>query len=69
MDINICFKLRPCYVNGKKMLFHMWGTSRNGTTTAIVEDSSGAVMTVSPLDIGFADELFKDYMFEDGDNK
>lgn len=68
MDINIRFELRPCLVNGEKMLFHMW-TTLAGKTVAVVEDSNGVVILVSPLDIVFTDELFKEYIFEDGEEK
>lgn len=67
MQLNVNFPLRPCLVNGEKMLFHMWGIGRNGQTKGIVEDSHGVVITVFPYEINFTDETFKEYVYEEGD--
>lgn len=67
MQFNVNFPLRPCLVNGEKMLFHMWGIGRSGQTEGIVEDSHGVVITVFPYEINFTDEIFKEYVFEEGD--
>lgn len=46
MQLNVNFPLRPCLVNGEKMLFHMWGIGRN-ETIGIVEDANGSIMQFS----------------------
>ena len=66
MQLNVNFPLRPCLVNGEKMLFHMWGIGRNGTE-GIVEDANGSIMAVFPYKIRFTDEIFKEYVHEEGD--
>lgn len=67
MQLNVNFPLRPCLVNGEKMLFHMWGIGRN-ETIGIVEDANGSIMAVFPYKIRFTDEIFKEYMHEKGDS-
>lgn len=68
MQLNVNFPLRPCLVNGEKMLFHMWGIGRN-KTEGIVEDSHGVVRTVFPYEINFTDKIFKEYVHEEGDSE
>jgi hypothetical protein len=67
MQLNVNFPLRWCLVNGEKMLFHMWGIGRNGQTEGLVEDIDGSITTVFPYEIRFTDEIFKEYMNEEGD--
>lgn len=68
MQLNVNFPLRPCLVNGEKMLFHMRGIGRN-ETIGIVEDANGSIMAVFPYKIRFTDEIFKEYMHEEGDSE
>lgn len=69
MQLNVNFSLRPCLVNGEKMLFHMWGIGQNSKTIGIVEDANGSIMAVFPYEIRFTDEIFKEYMHEEGDSE
>lgn len=69
MQLNVTFPLRHCLVNGEKMLFHMWGIGRKGQTEGIVEDANGSIMAVFPYEIRFTDEIFKEYMHEEGDSE
>lgn len=72
---------RPCYVRGKKALFHKWedkseivspsilkGGHAGGViraTFAIVEFENGVVGEVYPHEIKFADNLIKEYAFNE----
>lgn len=72
---------RPCYVEGKKALFHKWedrseivspsimkGGHAGGVirgTIAIVEFENGVVGEVYPHKIKFADNLIKEYAFNE----
>jgi hypothetical protein len=63
-NIEIEYKLRPCYVyNPKgqnyKALFHCWSMGKG-----IVEYEGGLVRTVEPYDIRFADNPFVNYMWD-----
>lgn len=69
MQLNVNFPLRPCLVNGERMLFHMWGIGRSGQTKGIVEDANGSIMAVFPYEIRFTDKIFKEYMHEEGDSE
>ena len=69
MQLNVSFPLRPCLVNGEKMLFHMWGIGRSGQTEGIVEDLHGTVITVFPYEINFTDKIFKEYVHEEGESE
>lgn len=71
--ITISFEKRPCFVDGKKAIFHCWTFdretldkyTRNGVY-AIVEFEDGSVKTVNPFDIIFADGGdFKEFAFID----
>lgn len=68
MQLNVNFPLRPCLVNGEKMLFHVWGIGRN-ETIGIVEDANGSIMAVFHYKIKFTDEIFEEYMHEEGDSE
>lgn len=64
--IKVKMELRPCYVDGKKALFHKWITINNGfteNTQAIVECENGTVETVDPTRIKFADNKLNEYAF------
>lgn len=52
--------LRPCWVNGKKALFHSWGQPQ-----AIVEYEDGTVGLVMPCEVKFADEMVSQYTYDD----
>lgn len=69
--IDICNKVRPCYVHGERAMFHCWAQEsyvvgpsllvggHNGGTVAfvkgIVEFENGGVSKVDPENIQFAD--------------
>lgn len=71
---------RPCYVNGEKALFHKWedfakpippsmllGGDPGGQvwhTLGIVEMEDGCIKEVPPRTIRFADNLIKEYAFD-----
>lgn len=71
---------RPCIVDGKKALFHMWenfskpvagelhiGGAPAGTLSfilAIVEFEDGTVDRVLPQEVKFVDNKFSEYSFE-----
>lgn len=59
---------RPCYVNGKKALFHKYIETTNivlnKVTQAIVEYEDGQVGIVLPASIKFCDNLISQYAFK-----
>lgn len=55
---------RPCFVDGKKALFHRW-TAYNVIDYAIVEYEDGTVDIVHPQSIRFVPLNFKKYEFTD----
>ncbi len=73
---------RPCYVYGKKALFHRWidkseiiapsimkGGHAGGVirgTCGIVEFENGVICEVYPYKIKFADNKIKEYAFNEG---
>lgn len=81
-DITIkTSEYRPCYVDGKKALFHKWeenarpippsmliSEDKGGQvwyTMGIVEFEDGRVEEVPPTKIRFADCLIKQYAFKE----
>lgn len=64
-------ELRPCLVNGKKALFHIWEqrqeTLLSGaeikTVFGIIEDEKGQVVRVNPTSIQFLDNKIREYCF------
>lgn len=82
MGINIInhVKYRPCFVDGKKALFHKWndraevqapgfaiGSSPGGqlkATFGLVEFEDGTVREVEPYSIRFADNIISEYSFD-----
>jgi hypothetical protein len=76
---------RPCYVGGKKALFHKWedvseivepsimkGGHGGGVvkgTLAIVELEDGTIKRVTPHIIQFADNKIKEYAFNEGEKE
>ena len=62
---------RPCFVDGKKALFHRW-TAYNVIDYAIVEYEDGTVDIVHPQSIRFLPGKFDEYNFtmkQKGKNK
>lgn len=66
--------LRPCYVNGKKALFHKWVQNREMMSCgvveipcAIVEYENGSIKTERASSLRFADSagLFKQFAFDE----
>ena len=71
---------RPCYVDGKKALFHRWterseiippspmiGGHGGGCikfTSAIIEYDDGSIAEVEPSKIRFADRKINEYKFD-----
>lgn len=55
---------RPCFVDGKKALFHRW-TAYNVIDYAIVEYEDGTVDIVHPQSIRFVSGKFKEYSFDE----
>ena len=53
---------RPCFVDGKKALFHRW-TAYNVIDYAIVEYENGTVDIVHPQSIKFVPGKFNEYNF------
>lgn len=65
MTINIQKSTyRPCYVDGRKALFHRW-TAYNVIDYAIVEYEDGKVDIVHPQSIRFVTGKFNEYSFTD----
>lgn len=76
---------RPCYVDGKKALFHRWVDCRKivepsvlkgghgggviARTFGIVEYADGTVAEVAPSTIRFDDDKLSDYAFSQGHEK
>lgn len=50
---NVC---RPCYVSGRKALFHGWFLETNYTAYGLIEFENGNLRKVSPYDIRFMDD-------------
>lgn len=75
---------RPCYVKGKKALFHQWVEEafpvppsmsiigdkggQKKYTVGIVELENGEVIEVVPSGIVFADNLISEYVFKEDNN-
>lgn len=59
-------EIRPCYVNKRKALFHIWSKKEVGTMladVAIIEYEDGFVTTCYPHEIRFADHKINEYAF------
>jgi len=63
-EIIIRSELRPCYVNGKKALFHRWSSDTN--EYAIVEYEDGVVDQVLLNTIRFVDRRIYQFDFDNG---
>lgn len=84
LTMEIQQELRPCMVNDKKALFHMWeqcseilapsimvGGHNGGVLNyvmGIIETETGEIKSVHPHSIRFVDNKIQDYYFED-DNR
>ncbi len=69
--IKIESEVRPCYVNGKKALFHKWVHNKNTINIqqeyemAIVEYEDGHIDEVAPKEITFIDGKINEYAFRE----
>lgn len=67
-DIEIKQELRPCFINGKKALFHLWIKKydfvlRDEYIKGLVEFVDGTVEEVMADTIRFCDNKAKEYAF------
>lgn len=66
-EIRINQEYRPCYIKGKKALFHKWVHTKNllgqEFEVGIVEYEDGVVEEINPTNIRFCDRKLKDYDF------
>lgn len=70
-DIKISTELRPCMINGKKALFHLWIKKKDIVMQSeyvdgLVEFIDGTVEEIKADRIGFCDSKIKEYSFEEG---
>ena len=66
-EIIVKPELRPCYVDGKKALFHKWVTDGTLDTLALVEYENGRVAKVDTRYFKFADHgAFREVAWEYG---
>lgn len=70
-DIEVKRELRPCLVNGKPALFHIWvhfNDYINGNVISrpagLVEIENGHMINVYPTSIRFTDNKLQEYCFE-----
>ena len=68
-DIEIKSEVRPCLVNGKKALFHLWVKKydfimKNEYIAGLVEFADGTVEEIVADKIRFCDNKIKEYSFE-----
>lgn len=71
-DIKISTELRPCLINGKKALFHLWIKKKDIVMQSeyidgLVEFIDGTVEEIRANKIRFCDSKIKEYVFEVGD--
>lgn len=71
-DIEIKQELRPCYINGKKALFHLWIKKKDFIMQSeyiegLVEFIDGTVEEIKADKIRFCDDKMKEYVFKEGD--
>lgn len=59
---------RPCYVNGKKALFHKWTNNDIGCARGIIEYEDGTIDIVVPYEIKFCDYKLNEYAFRENNN-
>lgn len=70
-DIKITTELRPCIINGKKALFHLWIKKKDIVMQSeyidgLVEFIDGTVEEIRADKIRFCDSKIKEYYFEEG---
>jgi ribosomal protein S27E len=66
-DITVGFALRPCYVQGRKALFHAWTQRNDGLKdnyVAIIEWEDGVVTYCYPHEVRFIDNKINEYVFD-----
>lgn len=70
-DIEIKSEVRPCYINGKKALFHLWVKKydifKNEYFNGLVEYENGNVEEISADLIRFCDHKTREYSFEESE--
>lgn len=71
-DIKIVTELRPCIINGKKALFHLWIKKKDIVMQSeyingLVEFIDGTVEEIYAEKIRFCDNKIKEYAFKEGD--
>lgn len=70
-DIKISMELRPCIINGKKALFHLWIKKKDIIMKSeyidgLVEFIDGTVEEIRADKIRFCDSKIKEYYFKEG---
>lgn len=68
-DIEIKQEKRPCYINGKKALFHLWIKKKdlimqNEYVDGLVEFIDGTVEEIRADKIRFCDNKIREYIFD-----
>lgn len=71
-DIKIVTELRPCIINGKKALFHLWIKKKDIVMQSeyidgLVEFIDGTVEEIRADKIRFCDSKVNEYYFKEGD--
>lgn len=69
-DIEIKQEKRPCYINGKKALFHLWIKKKdlimqNEYVDGLVEFIDGTVEEIRADKIRFCDNKIREYIFDE----
>ena len=69
-DIEIKQEKRPCYINGKKALFHLWIKKKdlimqNEYVDGLVEFIDGTVEEIRANKIRFCDNKIREYIFDE----
>lgn len=67
-SIEIKQEVRPCFINGKKALFHMWikkidYLTRNESVKGLVEFEDGRVEGIEADNIRFCDYRTREFAF------
>lgn len=73
-NIEIKQGLRPCYINGKKALFHLWIKKKdivmqNEYIVGLIEFVDGIVEEIKADKIRFCDSKIKEYDFKESEEK
>lgn len=69
-NIEIKQEVRPCYINGKKALFHLWIKKidfimKNEFVKGLVEFADGTVEEIEADKIRFCDYRINEYAFRE----